>query len=269
MNKNRFHVVALAILCLCAVTRAQDRFSARLISKNYRAAIVRIQVVALNRDTQKQVLVDLGTGFIVASNVIITANHVVTYSDSPNYLPNIQAELSDGKTVKAMPIFNAPSTESKLHDYAVLRTVEPLNSPTLQLGSWKDTEEADQLTTIGYALNLLQPVLLSVSVAALFPENGIDVIVFQGPNNKGLSGAPLISNRTGKVVGIVTSRLVGISPQLAELRSVGSKGGGAKVDGLSPSEAVVAITNVLDAYLTSGMGAAIAIDYAAASVPRK
>ena len=94
--------------------------------------------------------------------------------------------------------------------------------------------------------------------------DGFNIIVFQGPNNKGLSGSPLISNRTGHVVGIVSGRIVGITKELVAIRQEAAKvqnavrfgGGGASV---APGEAILQLINVLDAFLMSGMGSAFAM----------
>lgn len=257
-----------AVVCLLTgknVCAQKDRYTAKSVFTSYRAAIV--QVIA-SQTFKGGVLKSTGTGFVVSSNgVILTANHVVSPAGLQGYLTDIEIKLSDGRLVKASPVVKAPSDESKFHDYAILRTAEDLKLTSLKLGTWKEVTEGDQLTTLGYALNLPGPVLLTVTAAGCFPIESRDVVTFQGPNNRGLSGAPLVSNRTGNVVGIVTSRLVGISDKLEDIRKGAAIAAGSiRLSGVDPNAAILELTNVLDAYLMSGMGAAIAIDYAKTSV---
>ena len=67
------------------------------------------------------------------------------------------------------------------------------------------------------------------------------------------------------MVGIVTDRLVGLGPELEKAREqiTSSRGqGSVEIMGVNPNEAILALINVLDAYLSNGMGAAVAVDYA-------
>ena len=265
-----FLLLVFALLC-ASVSAQQDHYTAKTIFANYRSSIV--QVIA-SQQLQNGVYTSMATGFIISGGLILTTNHVV--SRPPEllaYLPNIKIKLSDGRIVQASPIASAPSEESKLHDYAILRTSENLKVAGLRIGRWQDVKEGDNLTTIGYALNLTDPFLLSLTVAGSFPIDGINAITFQGPANRGLSGAPLISNQTGYVVGIVSSRLVGITPALVEIRNqivAGQQSSGIRLRliGVDPNAAILELTNVLDADLMSGMGAAIVIDYASAVLPK-
>jgi hypothetical protein len=126
----------------------------------------------------------------------------------------------------------------------------------------------DDLTTIGYPLNI-GPLLLTLTTAGTGAENAVNLIVFQGPTNKGLSGAPVISNKTGAVVGIVTNKIAGIGPKLEAMRVAAKGQPGVTIvvetAGINPVESIVELTNVLDIYLISGMGVGIAIEYAKAS----
>lgn len=236
-------------------------------------------LIAQSRAALVQVMASgsvMGTGFITSPDgFVATANHVVTSRvivgnrTVVRYLPNIQVKLSDGRTLAAEPAV-AISNESVIHDYVFLKTRER-NLPYLNLGTWNEVTEGDHLTTLGYALNSPSPLLITATVAGRFaiPSSAdgsmVNAILFQGPANRGLSGAPLISNATGNVVGIVTDKLVGLSPELQNVKNqikTARRQGSVQIMGVETNDAMLAIIELLDAHLISGMGAAVAIDYA-------
>ena len=88
----------------------------------------------------------------------------------------------------------------------------------------------------------------------------VEVIYFQGPSVKGISGSPIISRDTGKVIGIVTLKLTGITPALADLRERGKHTGIAFSGIGDPGLAFVQVIDVLDQQLANGLGAATGID---------
>jgi hypothetical protein len=88
----------------------------------------------------------------------------------------------------------------------------------------------------------------------------VEVIYFQGPSVKGISGSPIISRDTGHVIGIETQKLTGIGPSLNELKNRMSHGTGVSLDGLNPGMAVHDILTILDDQLANGLGAATGID---------
>lgn len=259
-------IVLLSPLLYGTAVAQEDKYTTKAIFTTYQDSIVRVVAIQPVGEGRRQV--NFGTGFVIAGNLIITANHVVT-GGSSKYFPEIVVRLSNGKGVSVVPILAAPSENSKLYDYAILRATVPIKSAALQLGTWKEVSPGDRLTTMGYMFGLLEPVLLEPMAASLLAVNGVNLVIFQGPNNKGMSGAPLISNRTGNVVGIVTSRLVGISDDLIKIRNQALNSGTVRIGQVSPLDAIVEITNVLDANLTSGMGASVAVDYAKVSLPTK
>jgi hypothetical protein len=158
------------------------------------------------------------------------------------------------------------------------------------LGSERDINIGSDATIIGYPFSALnregKPVetkfCLSASFAAVQIEtvqvngsrtvNGrkvpfnkdikVDVVYFQGPSVKGLSGSPVISRDNGRVVGILSTKLTGISPALNELKDETAKGLGANVylSGLQPGPVINQIITVLDNQLANGLGSAVGID---------
>ena len=204
-----------------------------------------------------------GTGFIVSGDgIVITANHVVTSPDLKTYLPNIQVNLNDGSTITATPVETAPTVKSINGDYAVLKT-NMKKAPHLTLGAWDEAEPGDALTTMGFPFGVSKPLLLSLMLSGLASSETANFIIFQGPANRGFSGGPLISNITGNVIGIVSTKIAGITPGLDAARtSIQKTGGGSGVflGGVDPNAAILDLINVLDNSLISGMGTAVAIN---------
>lgn len=245
-------------------------YDAASLFSQYKAAVVQILV----NDPQQP---SNGTGFIVSEDgLVLTANHVVNPSGRlPTPVPGpfaspIQVRLSDSTLVDAVPLNTTSTDDSVKNDYAILRISRP--TPTyLKLGAWSESIEGETVTIIGHPLSLRETTLLTGLISARGVERDVSFIVFQAPNNKGLSGAPVISNRTGKVIGIVQNRLIGIGSELSKMRDdltspPGTTAGGVFVNGVSNVNSTIALINVLDAYLMSGMGAAIGIDSAKAQI---
>jgi hypothetical protein len=266
-----FGCEVLVCVVLCPFAAAKGLTSKAIFAK-YESAVVKVICppnAALNFPG------DMGTGFIVSSDgTVFTAGHVVEITEQGRVSPcqNLRVVLSDGRPLAA-ELLQSLSQETVEHDYAILKTGESVKH-FIPLGSWTNVVEGDDLTIIGYPLNAPTPFLLKGSVAgrAAMPNpvtgNAVNAIYFQSPANVGLSGSPIISNKDGKVVGIVSSKLVGLSPGLATLlRKIST-----------PQRAVISISGVnfvptvrdllqlLRERLISGMGGAVAIDYAKASL---
>lgn len=203
-----------------------------------------------------------GTGFFVAPDLIITANHVVMLPNG-TYAPVVQLIGSAGPIGLAKPTTIAPTPQSLLQDFVLLRMVGPLPKVNpLMLGSWTDVVEGDDVVTIGYPLGPASPWLISGMVAACVSGTP-NVIVFQGAANKGLSGAPLMSIESGKVVGVVTTKFVSAGPVLdqARRRLRDPQGATIVLGTVSVAETMAQVVDALDNFLISGMGGAVAIDY--------
>ena len=274
-----------------AKTIARQEPTARTSTHSAKNAIV--QVVASKR-IQGLPFVSTGTGFVVApGDLVVTASHVVTERQqaqpgsitpdgsftSPNgvvvsYLPDIRVKLNNGREVGAKPITKIRLQHALLlQDYCVLRMQGNKAATTLELGAWNSMADGDDLTAWGFPLGLPGPVLIKASVALKHeqwmqleerkPPEIVRILIFQGPNNKGMSGGPVIHARSGKVVGVVSTRLVGIGEELAKARAAiaeGRKVGSVSLIGVDPLKAILGLIEVLDQFLMSGMGSAIPID---------
>lgn len=287
-------------LLLCnvfvVVSFAQSKkAAAQLTGEDFIASSTKavVQVIA-TKQYQGQTIGSIGTGFVIPPNdLVVTASHVVTERQQlvagatpptdafgfPNriavsYLPDIKVKLNDGREVPAKPITAITLLHaSGLRDYCVLRLENVKTSAALSLGTWDSMSVGDDLTAWGFPLGLPGPVMIKASVALKHEEQlqldpkkepvTIRSLIFQGPNNKGMSGGPVIHNRTGKVVAVVSKRLVGISEELAKAKGdivEGQKAGSVTFIGVDPLKAILGLIDVLDQFLMSGMGSAVPVD---------
>jgi Trypsin-like peptidase domain len=256
-----------------------------------------VQVIAIfepNDQSDRKQIVSTGTGFIITpGDLVVTASHVVAHREpslatdvssdtvykfsdgvTTRYSSKIRIKLSDGREVSATPQTKLGVLQAHLlRDYCVLKLSTKVNVPTLDLGSWSELQDGDDLTAWGFPLGLPGPVLIKATVALKVEQpvtieagkapESVNSVIFQGPNNKGMSGGPVIHSNTGKVVGVVSTRLIGIGQELERVRQhvvMTRKEGGVFLGGVNPNETSIEIINVLDNYLMSGMGSAVSTD---------
>jgi hypothetical protein len=223
--------------------------------------------------------VTVGTGFIVS----------VVRGEDGAYFGVIMVRLPDGSNAFAKPV-SPLSAESIGQDYALLRIDTKKTLPFLSLGTVGDVAIGSDATIIGFPFSALsregKQISTKFCLAASFAASAnepvgvdianrtpkgvvtshhsiqVDVVYFQGPSVKGLSGSPIISRDTGKVVGIVSTRLSGIGNSLEELKTQTAQGlgGGVVISGLAPGPAINAILTVMDSQLANGLGSATGID---------
>lgn len=261
--------------------------------KQFSDAVVRIEAGGESR----------GTGFIVSPDgFVLTASHVVRGEDG-KYFSFITVSLPTGTESASIA---APMTADNVgQDFAVLKVANKTKPdlPFLQLGSTEDVVVGADATIIGYpfSASTLQDRQVStkfclsasfvardlITVPMIYSKNTpqagtvpgqkdvkVDVIYFQSPSLKGISGSPIISRDTGRVVGIVTRKLTGIGTALMTLKQQTGMGmgSGIAVSGLEPGKAVNQIVTVMDDQLSNDLGAATGIDdpkFALKQVQRK
>ena len=138
----------------------------------------------------------------------------------------------------------------------------------MELADTADLKVGDDLIVWGFPFGLPGPVLIKATVATTLAEMAqgtrVQAVVFQGPNNKGMSGGPVILSRTGRAVGITSNRIAGIGKELDDARRLiqATQGSGSvRIMGVDPNAAILALTDTLDKYLMSGMGVAITVDH--------
>jgi hypothetical protein len=266
---------ALALAVVCSTVFAQ--ISQKDACQKFSSAVVQIDAGGSSR----------GTGFLVSPDGwIFTAAHVVINPESGKAHEVIEVTLSDGSIKTATQIL---PIEPKMagRDFAILK-IEGEHFPTLDLGETPDKLAiGSDLTIIGFpfsalafhsngpsvkdkfclsgtvaysgSTNVSVPINTSVGPSAV--NVNVDVIYFQGPSVKGLSGAPIISRDTGHVIAILTSKLTGISESLSQTsQRIGAQSVEFSVGAVPIMTTTKELIQTLDTQLANGLGAGTGIE---------
>ena len=182
-----------------------------------------------------------------------------------------------------------PMTANSIgQDYAILKVESKSSLPFLLLGSIAEGAVGSDIAIIGFPfsartiqdervstkfclsgmvtaadlVNVPVRVTRHIGTESRVVDSDVktDVIYFQGPSVKGISGAPIISRDTGRVIGIESQKLTGIGPALNDLKNRMAHGTGILLGQLEPGIAVHDILVILDDQLANGLGAATGID---------
>jgi S1-C subfamily serine protease len=231
----------------------------------------------------------IGTGFIVSKDGwIFTAAHVIRNASTGQNYETVTVTLPSGRTKLASYI---PPIEANMagRDYAILKIDEIDLTPLAFADGPEEPIVGSDLTIIGFPFSAIAfkgngpsikdkfclsaqiassgitdvPVSLNTPKGPRTVNVKVDVIYFQGPSVKGLSGSPLISRDTGHVIGILTSKLSGIDDSLSRIRSASEQGQAivhASVVGVDLLPMVTGVINTLDRQLANGLGAATGIE---------
>lgn len=227
------------------------------VCRNFRASIVQVDTDTMH-----------GSGFIVSPDGwIITALHVVADQKTLVKYGNLSVSILGTKTAIPAEVVSQVDKLAVLRDFAILK-IGKSKLPALELGSEINVEDGSPITIIGFPLSAsfrvptgpIPRFCLAGTVAAqtAFPLGNLEflhTIFFQGVSIKGISGAPIISLVTGKVIGIVSTRLTGIGPDLQQFNDelhLGHKGG-VSMGGLTVED-IGRIIDILDLQLANGLG---------------
>ena len=205
-----------------------------------------------------------GTGFFISNDIIATCFHLIAqYSvDSAkninfNIYPDLQAIIEDGDTVslKCVSIPNNSSPEPFLQDFALLKTSKIVTKKTIApLSKSLNYSIGESIVFSGYPLGT--PTLVSHfgTISGITKDKSI--ICIQASTNKGNSGGALLDEK-GNVIGIISMREGGISLglqnyliQITETEKMGS----VKLMGIDPLQATKETIQVLDTYISTGIG---------------
>ncbi len=222
------------------------------------------EIFARNSDAVVQIFVNgriSGCGFIVSSDgLVFTANHVVTTEESK--FTEVSAEIEVRKIGQRSHVATVIS-QSIPSDTALLRIIAD-DLPHVAIGDLKSVQPSSAATMITFLPDSRAnvPLLVTGTVSGVGVVNGANAIVLQMPIRKGFSGSPVFG-ADGRVIGIITTRLVGISPDLAAIRiQLRNTGGAIILQGADFRTTILGLIDSLDADLVSGLGSAVDISYA-------
>lgn len=207
-----------------------------------------------------------GCGFVVSEDgLVVTANHVVTTPESRFTQPFESIAVKIGKREHPATIVKS----SQVNDVALLRIIAA-QLPHVKLGKCCEIWRSEPIFVIAYYPEtefhniplLLQGTVAGAGVVDDGLFKGTEVIVFQAPIRKGFSGAPIF-DKHGEVVGIVNTRISGISPELDEIRrsTAPEQSRGTFIDGVDVRKSVGRLINDLDHDLVTGLGSGVSIAY--------
>ncbi|WP_415913826.1 S1C family serine protease [Paraburkholderia sp. J76] len=173
------------------VKGSAPNFSA--IVAQYGPAVVHVEVVKENPDSEDGHSGALGSGFIVSQDgYILTNNHVVEGAD------DVTVKLTDGRQFPARVIGT-----DKAGDVAVLK-IAGTGFPTVKIGNPANSKVGDWVVAIGspYGLdNTVTSGIISAKSRQLSEDSPTHLIQTDVPVNPGNSGGPLF-NLNGEVIGI-------------------------------------------------------------------
>ncbi len=238
--------------------------------------LTRQEIYRINCKSVVQIYVNehfSGVGFIVSQDgLIVTANHVIATRESNlrEYATDIKvAVFGKPAPYPATPVTAKISDDQANYDSTVIK-IEAANLPTVTLGDWSEVEVGD-FFTITPSFPGIGCILLGGTFAAKeaamtdFGPKPVNTILFESPVRNGFSGSPMFSPK-GHVIGIVDTKVFGISPALAELRKELTAPGHADIQlngGFgSLSATLTTLIDNLDQNLISGLGSGVDISYA-------
>jgi serine protease Do len=201
-SMKKMYPIILIIALISVNTHSQDLSS--LYEKVSPAVVVIFTtekdiVTTANNQTMKVDQNGLGSGFMIADNLVVTAAHVVQVPE------RLQVQFNDGETIPAKVI-----SAYKTADIALIQLFRPrLNAVTLKFGNSDELKVGQQIFIVGAPYGLTAS--LSSGYVSSFrkeslgnnPFTTVDFIQTDAAINQGNSGGPMF-NLNGEVVGIVS-----------------------------------------------------------------
>jgi S1-C subfamily serine protease len=212
-----------------------------------------------------------GTGFVTdPDGYIVTAFHVVADLQTMRPYGNTTVSFEGGEQSVPAEIVSSLDVINRTKDFAILK-VNKSNLKSLPLGNEDDAAVGAPISVIGLPLTAIFPSGLLIATVPHFCLTGtiaaqtsfpignrdhVDTIYFQGVSIKGISGAPIILLDTGKVIGVVDTRMTGLSRELTQLHEniLAGAGSGFVISGLQPGPEIDKIIVALDQQLANGLG---------------
>lgn len=141
-----------------------------------------------------------GSGFLVRSDgLVATARHVVE-AIGPD---NLVVVLPSGQKLNAAVV-----ATDKAADVALIK-IEGRNYPALELGQFENLNTGDEVGLAGFALSagITKPLVHRGVVSAKGTDQGnAKIFTINAFINRGNSGGPVFSAKTGRVIGVIAAR---------------------------------------------------------------
>ncbi len=163
-----------------------------------------------------------GSGFMITNDGLFVTNcHVIEDWEE------IAVKLNNSEKIYLVDAVNCDTKK----DLAVLRFREKANYPILDLEENFTANLGDDVVILGYPLGTKLGVEVTLSTGIISSTRNISDVSMVQTNaaiNHGNSGGPMISRRSGKVIGIVTAKVrnsesIGLAININELKSIVSK----------------------------------------------
>lgn len=163
-----------------------------------------------------------GSGFMVTNDGLFVTNcHVIEDWEE------IAVKLNNSEKIYLVDAVNCDTKK----DLAILRFREAGNYPILDLEENFTAALGDDVVILGYPLGAKLGVEVTLSTGIISSTRNISNVSMVQTNaaiNHGNSGGPMISRRSGKVIGIVTAKVrdsesIGLAININELKSIVSK----------------------------------------------
>jgi len=236
-------------------------------------ATVRIEVAGIPK----------GTGFVAASDLIVTNYHVVKAirrnaqgGISANIAQNITVRLLGGTVLSAKPLRGSESSQLSKYigkDYVLLK-VNEINLKPLQLGTLGDALPGSSIYIAGYPFGVDQPIVTKGMLSTKWKAPGYlgvgdkrNVAWLDVSMNAGNSGGPVIifgdTPEKDKVIGIATFNLNPFAQRAGELATFARQTrerGSVSVMGINIGGFAELVGNALREN-SLGVGGCVAIEY--------
>lgn len=206
-----------------------------------------------------------GTGFLIGRKHVATCFHVaarITQNGGQiqwDIFQDIIVTLSTGEEIpgRVVSIPTQQSPEPLFRDFAILELQAEI--PKQLIGSVLEVtapsfEVGDEVYFSGYPL--ATPAMVTHKGMISGFDSKSSIICIQGSINKGNSGGALCDAQ-GRAIGVVSMREGGIAVGLSELNAYiesTSKHGSVAIMGVDPLQAIRAISQTLDTYISTGIG---------------